>query len=94
VAHLSSLSITDVEDRLEYQFRASELYFKWGATGVVQYLEESAKFNTASPTADAGSSILPPKSGPIFRSRERFDKKVSDQHRSVISTRFFGKAQQ
>ena len=82
-AHLASLSITDVEDRMEYQFRARNFYLKWGATGVVEYLEASSKFNTIPPaaTTDTSSSILP---RPGFRSRERFDKKVSDQHRKSV----------
>ena len=83
-AHLASLSITDVVDRLEYQFRAHEFYRQCRATGIVEYLEASAKFNTASPTTDAGSPILPTKSRPGFRSRERFDKKVSDQHGTSV----------
>lgn len=80
-AYLASRAVKDREQSRDYFLRSCELYRSWGATGVAEYLESSARRRRSSlltGSATSGSSSSSLRTG--YRSRERFDKSISLKH--------------
>lgn len=77
-ARLASRAIQEKELSREYFRKSCELYRSWGARGVADYLEQSARRRRTSFTGSTSGSSSSIRAG--YRSRERFDKSVSLKH--------------
>lgn len=75
----SRCTYLDSETRSDYLRRACDLFTRWGAVGVVSSLAKSHPALTIS--QEQGGSTQG------YRSRERFDKSVTDSHKQQIGTR-------
>jgi hypothetical protein len=86
-AHLASRAIPEAKDL--YLERALELYSSWGAAGLVEHLLKkpsvgaSESSSSLSDSAPEGTPTLQQQSGTSFRSRERYDARLVQAHRSL-----------
>jgi hypothetical protein len=83
-AHLASRSMVDRHMGREYLIRAREAYLRWGARGLVHYLDESPAF-TRSLSLTLARQPNHKMSG--YRGRERFDKTHVQDHKTIVRTK-------
>ena len=98
-AHLASRSVKDKEAKKRYFERALSLYSSWGAIGIVEYLCENTAAGQVSSVVmpssttrgggerskGVGAAATGNSSSSLggFRSRPRYDRRLSEQHKSL-----------